>query len=228
MVRSQRPGLSFVQPAPSALTGLLASGSSSPIDSISIINEGSVRERTTNPTRETDSLITLRDMFSPPGLGGRETPHVGAVLGNDQGIPKDQVFSRDRAEEETRELTEGERGVEIGSRAATSTVTGAAKEAPESEDGSASEDSSRSGDSPSPARQSWICVEAPNSPTELSGDAVPAGSVAAASKPEVPGPGAPPAEVAPQDAGPFGGADCMQQNGISVEGEPGRDTQGRA
>ena len=136
-----------------------------------------------NPLRETDSLITLRGMFPPPGPGGRESPHVGAVLGNDQGIPKDQVFSRDRAEEETRELTEGERGVEIGSRAATGTVTGAAKEVLESEDESASESSSRNGDSLSPASQSWVCVEAPNSPTELSGDALSADAEAAASKP---------------------------------------------
>ena len=141
MVRSDRPGLSPIQPAPSALTGRPASGSSSPIDSISNVNKGSVGEYTTNPTRETDSLITLRGRFSPPGPGGREAPHVGAVLGNDQGIPKDQVCSQDRAEEETRVLTEDERGVEIGSRAATSTATGIAKEAPGPEDESASEDS---------------------------------------------------------------------------------------
>ena len=142
MVRSNRPWLSSIQPAPSALTGLLASGSSSPIDSISIINEGSVRERTTNPTRETDSLITLRGMVSPPGPGGRETPHVGAVLGNDQGIPKDQVFSRDRVEEETSGPTESGRRVEIGSRAATSTAAGAAEGPAVPEDESASEKSS--------------------------------------------------------------------------------------
>ena len=80
MVRSDRLGLSSAQPAPSALTGLLASGSSSPIDSISNINEGSVRECTTNPTRETDSLITLRGRFSPPGPGGRETPQIIVII----------------------------------------------------------------------------------------------------------------------------------------------------
>ena len=176
MERSDRPGLSPIQPASSALTGCPASGGSPPVSSVININQGTMGEYSTNPTSETDSPITLRGRFSPPGPGGRETPHVGAVLGNDQGIPKDQVFSRDRVEEETRELTEGERGVEIGSRAATSTATGIAKEAPGPEDESASEDSSRSGSSPSPTSQSWICVEAPYSPTDLSGDAVPADS----------------------------------------------------
>ena len=189
MVRSDRPGLSSIQPAPFALTGCPASGSSPPVSSVLNVNKGIMGEYSTNPTSETDSPITLRGRFSPPGPGGRETPHVGAVLGNDQGIPKDQVCSQDRAREETRALIEDERGVEFGPRAATSMVTGIAEEAPESEDESAREYCSQAGSSLSPTSRSWICVDAPYSPTDLCGDAAPADLCAAACEPEVPGSG---------------------------------------
>ena len=141
------------------------------------------RDRAMDPMSENDSPSFLRGKFPPSGPEGRESPHVGAVLGNDHRGKEATVVSQFRVEGEGDDLVESDRFVESGSRAATSTAVVDVM--------TDEEDSYVSGrNSPSPAEFSWVCVcvEAGDGRMGLSDGGPPSLMEIAAREPEEPPP----------------------------------------